>query len=105
MVNSRLCETTKLWFKNSRPRLKAFYQIRDRDLILKKSQPKTLSAEDFEVMVPMKFLAIACIKLMVKNKWPEWQWIIRLPFIMCHNFVSYLLLLTVYISVTVFHGI
>ena len=69
MVNSRLYETTKLWFKNSRPRLKAFYLIWDRDLILKKSQPKILSAEHFEEMVPMKFLAIACIKLMVKNKW------------------------------------
>lgn len=63
MVNSRLCETARLWFKNSRPRLKAFYQIRDRDFTCKKSQPKTLSAEDFDVMVTMKFLAITCIKL------------------------------------------
>lgn len=36
------------------------YQIRDRDFTSEKSEPKTLSAKDFVVMVLIKFLAVAC---------------------------------------------
>jgi len=53
MVNSRLRETARP-NSNSAPRLKHFYQIQDQDLTFKKSEPRTLRAKEFKVMVLIK---------------------------------------------------
>ena len=54
MVTLRLWETARARFQNLRPRLERFYYIRAWDFTFKKSEPKTVSAENFEVMEKIK---------------------------------------------------
>ena len=54
MVTLRLWETARARFQNFRPRLERFYYIRAWDFTFKKSEPKTVSAENFEVMEKIK---------------------------------------------------
>ena len=54
MVTLRLWETARAWFQNLRPRLERFYYIRTWNYTFKKSEPKTLKAENSEVMEKIK---------------------------------------------------
>ena len=55
MVTLRLWETARVWFQNLRPRLERVFIISELEtILLKKSEPKTLKAENFVVMEKIK---------------------------------------------------
>ena len=67
------------WFQNSRPRLKRFYQLLSllaRVFTSRKSEPETLSAENFEEMVQInerqwklaeayQYTALSCFTVLI----------------------------------------